>query len=85
MQAIFMKRPLALNCQTAEGRVLNSNLWFTSLAAHTIHMVCDLNNDVSTPDLINPDLNQDFISLMPANFHTSGYANKQTPKSPVTL
>lgn len=29
-------------------------------------MVCDLNNDVSTPDLINPDLIQDFISLIPA-------------------
>lgn len=28
-------------------------------------MVCDLNNDVSTPDLINPDLIQDFISLIP--------------------
>lgn len=48
-------------------------------------MVCDLNNDVSTPDLINPDLIQDLISLMLASFHTTGYANKQNPKSPVTL
>lgn len=85
MPAIFMKRPLALSCQTAERRVLNSNLWFTSLAAPTTHMVRDLNNDVSTPDLINPDLIQDLISLMLASFHTTGYANKQNPKNPVAL
>ena len=85
MPAMFMKRPPALNCQTAERRLLNSNLWFASLAVYTIHMGCDLNNDVSTPDLINPDLIQDLISLMPASFHTTGYANKQNPKNPVTL
>lgn len=48
-------------------------------------MVCDLNNDVSTPDLINPDLIQGLISLILASFHTTGYTNKQSPKNPVTL
>lgn len=48
-------------------------------------MVCDLNNDVSTPDLINPDLIQDLISLVLASFHTTGYTNKQNPKNPVAL
>lgn len=48
-------------------------------------MVCDLNNDVCTPDLINSDLIQGLISVMPASFHTTGYSNKQTPKNPVTL
>lgn len=48
-------------------------------------MVCDLNNDASTPDLINPDLIQDLISFIPASFHTTGYTNKQSPKNPVAL
>lgn len=48
-------------------------------------MVCGLNNDVSTPDLINPDLIQGLIALIPASFHTTGYTNKQSPKNLVTL
>lgn len=46
-------------------------------------MVCDLNNDVSPPDLINPDLIQDLSSLMPASFHTICYTKKQNSKNPV--